>query len=65
MRATHGQWSETVELGVLAAAIGKDDPAVRRAGTAEDLIDAGNDEGAVMVTIPNEGANGASWWRHG
>ena len=50
MRATRGQWSETVELGVSDAAIGKDDPAVRRAGVAENLIDASNDRGAVRAT---------------
>ena len=64
MRATRGQWSETVELGVSDAAIGKDDPAVRRAGVAENLIDASNDRGAVRATIQSQGANGECWWRH-
>ena len=58
MRATRGQWSETVELGVAVAAVLEDDPAVRRAEIAEDLIDASNDRGAVRATIQSQGANG-------
>ena len=64
MRATRGQWSETVKLGASDAAIGKDDPAVRRAGVAENLIDASNDRGAVRAMIQSQGANGECWRRH-
>ena len=57
-RTTLGQWGETDELGISAAAVLEDDPAVRRAGIAADLIDAGDGRGAVRATIQSQSANG-------
>ena len=63
MRATRGQWSETVKLGASDAAIGKDDPAVRRAGVAENLIDASNDRGAVRASAASRTLQTLQKWR--